>query len=1058
MRHGTMVSLALCVSFACATIASAADFTGTWSGTLSAPNTCDNRPAGTLHFATTAFFTQSGEAVFGSLLLVSDKECDGLSHTYVASLGGSLSGATLTARVTLEGLSGQFTATLAGDSIAARLFLAAEEPLDATGTLTRTSSQPPASDFSGTYDGTYNAIIIPCRKLAPVSYSGGMSGSLVQAGTTLAGPITITGDKQDKLDSAGNCTLIDRPPERYLFAFLLNGNTLTGVATDPSGRPTPTITGAINGNTITGFAEEVDFPGESFTFTLTRTSSGTPAAISTFTARPNAINLGEPSTLSWTTIGATSVSIDNRIGTVPVSGAITVSPQQTTTYTLSASGPGGSATATTTITVNGGGPRLTGTRPAGMLAEVGETASDSFNVTNVGSASANVRLSTNDNFFTAAPVSFTLRAGETQVISIQASAQPAGKYDGTINVSGDGLPAGGVDVRVRLLVAAPPTAPVNPRADSSRVEVSGPAGQNPSGSVSFTNSGAATVRGIAVADVPWILPQTDPVTIAPGQSQQVTFTIDRSKRPDGDTPLGGAAGTISLVYFAFGASKGVVNATPTSHTSRVSVSVLDLSKPNVASDTPPALGTGEVAFFLNNLPSVAGVSAGDLFLSNTGDTAMSDVKVFHLPSIKAAALPQLPPNLAVLFPSISRTVFGVDAAFSLQVRTPNPENMSVGNLSTLIKSGYAYSSSVPVFRSDRGAASGEQLVLAGIEQSTANSSVVFLQELKGTQATAQVQFLDSSGATLGSPQSQTIAPFGAVTVTDTPASARAAVITNTSSAAASISAFARVANAGSNDGWMVVDSAKAAQSSSDTLIVPVLPISGSATATVNLFATNTSANSVTVSMDQVSAAVVKRRAVGASPAQPRPESTSTVGPMETASITINGLNAGFVRLSAPLGSVHVNGRITAAVLQGSGAMGSGLPAIPLTAAMGTGQSKRFTGVDDSQGSTTATFRSSLMLIDPSDSGVLVRVTLRFTYSAGTSTSAEATAARDFSLSGGQAMFISNLARAMIGSQRDALGDLRNMQVDITVIDGGGSVIPVIEAVDNASGDIVVRTE
>jgi hypothetical protein len=486
--------------------------------------------------------------------------------------------------------------------------------------------------------------------------------------------------------------------------------------------------------------------------------------------------------------------------------------------------------------------------------------------------------------------------------------------------------------------------------------------------------------------------------------------------------------------------------------------VLDLSKPNVAPGTPPALGTGEVAFFLNNLPSVAGISAGDLFLSNTGDTSMSNVKLFQLPSASAAVLPQLPPNLAVSFPSIARTVFGVEAGLSLQVRTPQPENMSIGDLSTLIQSGYAYSTSVPVLRSDRGAASGEQLVLPGIEQSTANSSVVFLQELNGNQATAQVQFLDSSGATLGSPQSQTIEPFGAVTLADVPQNARAAVITNTSSAAASISAFARVANAGSNDGWMVVDSAKGAQSSSDTLIVPVLPIPGAATAAVDLFATNTSANSVTVSMDQVPVPVVKRRAVGAAATQPRPESTSTVRSMETVSIPINGLNAGFVRLSAPAGSLHVNGRVTATVFQGSGAMGSGLPAIPLTAAMGTGQSKRFTGVDDSSGSTTATFRSSLMLIDPADSSVLVRVTLRFTYSAGTSTTAEATAARDFSLSGGQAILISNLARTMIGSQRDALGDLRNMQVDITVIDGGGSVIPVIEAVDNASGDIVVRTD
>ncbi|MGZ7041690.1 MAG: hypothetical protein ACXVH7_07865, partial [Thermoanaerobaculia bacterium] len=687
------------------------------------------------------------------------------------------------------------------------------------------------------------------------------------------------------------------------------------------------------------------------------------------------------------------------------------------------------------------------------------TATDSFNVTNAGNASANVRINKTGNFFTAAPATFTLRAGETQVISIQASAQPAGTYDGSINVSGDGLPATGIDVRVRLFVAAAPTAPVNPQADSPRVEVSNPAGQNPSGFVSFTNTGAATVQGIAVADVPWIVPQSGPISIPSGQSQQVSFTIDRSRREDGDSPFGAASGTISLVYFAFGASKGtLVGVADSSHTSKVSVSVLDVSKPNVASGAPPALATGEVAFFLDNLPSVAGISAGDLFLSNTGNSAISNVMIFQLPSASAASVPQLPANLAVAFSSIARTVFGTEAGLSFQIRTPSPADMSIGDLTSFVKNGYAYSSSVPVMRSDRGAASGENLVLPGIEQTTANTSTVYLQELKGTQATAQVQFLDSNGATLGSPQSQTLAPFGAISISDTPTNARAAVITNTSTGAASINGFARVVNVGSNDSWMVVDSSKAAQASSDTLIVPVIPIPGASSPAINLFATNTSANSVTVSMDAVQVAIGKRRAVGASQTQPRPESNTTVGSMQTASIPISGISVGFVRVTAPAGSVHVNGRVTGTVLQGTGAMGSGLPAIPLTAALSTGDNKRFTGVDDSVGSTTATFRSGLMLINPATSSVRVRVTLRYSYSAGTSTTAAATAARDFVLGAGQVTFLSNLSRTMIGSQRDALGNLHNMQVDITVIDGGGSVIPIVESADNASGDIVVRTD
>ncbi len=54
--------------------------------------------------------------------------------------------------------------------------------------------------------------------------------------------------------------------------------------------------------------------------------------------------------------------------------------------------------------------------------------------------------------------------------------------------------------------------------------------------------------------------------------------------------------------------------------------------------------------------------------------------------------------------------------------------------------------------------------------------------------------------------------------------------------------------------------------------------------------------------------------------------------------------------------------------------------------------------------------------------------------------------------------IVDLARSIIGAQRDSFGDLRNMQVDVDVIDGSGKVLSFLEATDNASGDIMVRAE
>ena len=79
-----------------------------------------------------------------------------------------------------------------------------------------------------------------------------------------------------------------------------------------------------------------------------------PAAMPTATlsANPATIERGQSSTLSWTTTDATNVSIDQGIGDVSTSGSRSVSPSASTTYTLTAKGPGGTTPATARITVS----------------------------------------------------------------------------------------------------------------------------------------------------------------------------------------------------------------------------------------------------------------------------------------------------------------------------------------------------------------------------------------------------------------------------------------------------------------------------------------------------------------------------------------------------------------------------------------------------------------------------------------------------------------------------------------------------------------------------------
>jgi len=83
------------------------------------------------------------------------------------------------------------------------------------------------------------------------------------------------------------------------------------------------------------------------------------------TANPEIIPVGQCFILSWQSCNSDSASIDNGIGSVDVNGSITLSPTQTTIYTIEVRGPGGTATASVKITVNHP-PAITVIEPKGI--------------------------------------------------------------------------------------------------------------------------------------------------------------------------------------------------------------------------------------------------------------------------------------------------------------------------------------------------------------------------------------------------------------------------------------------------------------------------------------------------------------------------------------------------------------------------------------------------------------------------------------------------------------------------------------------------------------------
>jgi peptidoglycan-associated lipoprotein len=71
----------------------------------------------------------------------------------------------------------------------------------------------------------------------------------------------------------------------------------------------------------------------------------------TLQADPTSINKGDTSTLRWSSTNATQLTISPEVGTVAPEGSTKVTPTDSTTYTLTASGPGGSANSSVRITV-----------------------------------------------------------------------------------------------------------------------------------------------------------------------------------------------------------------------------------------------------------------------------------------------------------------------------------------------------------------------------------------------------------------------------------------------------------------------------------------------------------------------------------------------------------------------------------------------------------------------------------------------------------------------------------------------------------------------------------
>ena len=992
---GVLVSLSLCVPLFAQT-----NYNGIWTGTFNLSSQCSNGSFNSSGPAS-GYFSQSGSQVTGAISLdtigVPDENCQQAgTYLLVVPVSGTVSGSSL---------------VIPGELHASDITVTTFNVITSVNgnTMTLGFKDENGAAIGG---GTLQRTDTTPQATSSGASTGGYSASDQWAGLctntiSYSGSFTGSATRAGSLVAADGSVTGDKFPQPNQDGTC---STIDGAFTSL------TFSGKISGNSVTG---SILFVG-AYSFT---------------------------GTISGNTITGTAVS--NQIPGFSSTVQLSLSVQPTT---------GG-----------GGTPKVTVSElPAGMLQPSGQAgATDKFSLTNTGDAAAQVTLTPGASFYTLSTTSLSLAPGQTQVILVTGKAQPAGTYSDNVSISGSGVPSGTV-VKIQLASVAAPTGSVNATTTVGRVDTVS-TGNTASGSIQFTNTGSDTLTGLVTADVPWLTPTNPIVTIPPGQTATINFTIDRTKRPDADALVGSVSCNLFLTFLTGGTGAKPVTLANTS-TRTVAVPVQDTAKPSVTAGSPSPLSAGEIALFMPGMRSSDRV-VSDLILANPRSASVNDVKLFAATSAASPAsvisVPTLSGDAPAAYAAIARNAFNFTGqSASVELRSAQASSLGATAIQISTPAGRAsYATAIPVLRSDGGAASSEKLFLPGVEKGSALTTTLDVQEMTGKAMNVLTEFLKSDGSVLSS-RTDSLGAFGFLEVPDAVPSGASSIRLTNQTSGARLGAYARINDATSGDSFTVVDPKATFAGASGDLIVPVFAGATSSVTrfvdVVNSSSSSTSVNVTTVGGSQRRHAARSHGTTGATFVTPQIEAsqTLTLGGQQSTRVNVDAIANGFLRLNSA-SPVVANGRF---VITSNGAtFGSALPAIPASTSLAVNQGRRFTGVSDASAqtitaATPGTYRPTLMLIETAGQSAKVRVTLNYTLPGGSRAVSSATAQREFTVNASQSLVVSDLAASVIGSSRNDIGDLRNMQVDVDVIDGAGRVIPVIGMVDNSTGDLMVRAQ
>lgn len=690
--------------------------------------------------------------------------------------------------------------------------------------------------------------------------------------------------------------------------------------------------------------------------------------------------------------------------------------------------------------------------PGGIVQAVGGPAEkDSFVLGNAGANRISVTLVPSASFFTVSPTPFTLSPGANAKVTIQPNTTTPGFYGGWINVFVTGI-TNPLRVPVRMFIGTRPVGTTSPVSSNDLLVISGPPGTDHAGSWNVANSGDATMQGMLVSDVTWIVPQGDMVKIGPHRSAPFPFITDSGRR-DSIAPVGALFANLQMDYL-----KGTVPAT-SDPSGSIAVGVLDINKLPVTPAEPPPVASGERVSFLPVVTDTAGYFT-DLFFANRSASALtSDLKLYYTQAGSAPPLSlmanagQLARGVAAWFPLAPSSLFNVaNETGTVQVRTGEPRRVAVSMIRGIIPDGVnRYLTAMPVLRSDRAIASGDRIFFSGVEKSANAHTDVVVQETAGSAGSFTIDFFDAIGAPVPPGQNGTLLPFGSAILSDVvPAGARSARVTNTSGGDSRLTGFASVVDETTLDMWAIVDSTRGPEPTAD-LVLPVPE--GASSSTFDAWVTNTSNAPaiVTLAPTPVSA---RRRAVRRGSADNAAELSFILGAGETRQVPLNDVALGFVHISGPTGAISAAGRLVSTAPKRLGSFGTGVPAIPSAFASGlNGPVRHFQRANDVPNVASP----ALLLVETSGRPATVRVTVAFSFPAGWTVSGHFEDTRDYDVPAGQLVTISDVIRSVVGPARDSFGTLANVVVDVEVVAGDGRVLPYLQTID-ASGDLTLSVD